>query len=154
MSIADLDSLFKHLREAKSLLAIGSDEEFVLAITLFKMVEDVDGKESVSSIVDRDKIVDSRGAVETLEERVNIDKPETDKPEVDSIDDRFKSLIDKRIRGTTMFWERFEKNIEFISFEDRVLTWKSSAVDGDRIFLRNRFGQVECTLERSMGSGI
>ncbi len=78
------------------------------------MVEDVDGKESVSSIVDRDKIVDSREAVETLEERVNIDKPE-----VDSIDDRFKSLIDKLYKYDPD-WERFEKNIEFISFEDRV----------------------------------
>ncbi len=100
-----LDSLFNHLREAKSLLAIGSDEEFVLAITLFKMVEDVDGKESVSSIVDRDKIVDSREAVETLEERVNIDKPE-----VDSIDDRFKSLIDK-LYNYDHDWERFLKKI-------------------------------------------
>ncbi len=99
------------------------------------MVEDVDGKESVSSIVDRDKIVDSREAVETLEERVNIDKPE-----VDSIDDRFKSLIDKLYNYDPRLGEVFEKNIEFISFEDRVLTWKSSAVDGDRIFLRNRFG--------------
>ncbi len=144
-----LDSLFKHLREAKSLLAIGSDEEFVLAITLFKMVEDVDGKESVSSIVDRDKIVDSRGAVETLEERVNIDKPE-----VDSIDDRFKSLIDKLYNYDPRLGEVFEKNIEFISFEDRVLTWKSSAVDGDRIFLRNRFGQVRMYLREVYGSGI
>ncbi len=50
--------------------------------------------------------------------------------------------------------EVFEKNIEFISFEDRVLTWKSSAVDGDRIFLRNRFGQVRMYLREVYGSGI
>jgi len=116
------DSFFKILADAKELLSIGSDGEFVLAITLFKMLD-------IKKIENKPKS--------------NIKKIEKIEPPKESEEDRkFKALIEKIYRFDKRLGEVFEKNIKFISFENGILTWESSAIKEERELLKHRFGQI------------
>ncbi len=66
-----------------------------------------------------------------------------DKPSRD-----FRALIDKIYNHNKKLGEVFEKNIRFVSFVDRVLTWESMANGDERELLKHKFGQLECMLER------
>jgi len=129
-----LDDFFKILAEAKELLSIGSDGEFVLAITLFKMMDSKKVKIKSNSNIDKEK----------EEKAPKLKKKEENR--------EFKSLIEKIYKFNSKLGEVFEKNIKFISFENGVLTWKSSAIGEERELLKHRFGQIRMYVSEVYGT--
>ncbi len=112
-----LDRFFRILSDAKSLLQINSNSEFVLLLTLLKLVEALklrtidDMINSISSEVVNSSV---RELIPTIEE---------------NIDTRFNSLINAISRRSSELGECFAKNITFVSFENSILSWQSLATN-------------------------
>jgi len=149
-----IDRFFRVLSDAKRLLSFGSNGEFVLSLTLFKMIEAM----NINSIDDmihklQNELQNSSSSIEqksVQSSSVNLDK-EVAKNIDNSIKNEPKATISTTSNETvssqtpnTMFdklkekiydrnfelGEIFSKNITFVSFEENTLTWEST-VDGD-----------------------
>jgi len=153
---------FKILEEAKRLLSMGSDGEFVLAITLFKMAESLK-RDTIEDGESRDILVESKNQMEdkNSEDIKEIEesfkepfKKESRKAKEDSDLLKFNALIKKLYNYNMELGEVFEKNIKFISFDGRVLVWESKAIGESREFLKNRFGQIRMYVREVYGEGI
>jgi DNA polymerase-3 subunit gamma/tau len=133
-----IDRFFRVLASSKSLLTIGSSGEFVLALTMFKMMNSLDG--------------------EIIEENINrvLVKKEKIKEEPKVIEEdvglaHFKTLIDKLYDRNYELGECFEKNIRYISFSNTLLIWESIASGDDRTLLRYSWGMIRMFVQESFG---
>ena len=155
LSYQQLSVFFKILEEAKRLLYMGSDGEFVLAITLFKMVESlkVDIKESRNK---KAILANPKPLKEEIKGQ-NIEKEREPIKEEDLEDSnslKFKALIQKLYNYNSNLGEIFEKHIKFISFDKKVLTWESKAIGDNREFLKHKFGQIRMYVREVYGEGV
>ena len=115
-----IDRFFRVLAEAKSLLALGGDGEFILTLTLFKMVE-------ATKIKDIDEMI---RALESELKGVIVEKKEiTPKTDYNLL---FKKLKEKLYDRDFDLGECFEKNISFNKYTDNTLSWNSTAEAQDR----------------------
>jgi DNA polymerase-3 subunit gamma/tau len=141
---------------------MGSDGEFVLAITLFKMAESLK-RDTIEDGESRDILVESKNQMEdkNSEDIKEIEesfkepfKKESRKAKEDSDLLKFNAQIKKLYNYNMELGEVFEKNIKFISFDGRVLVWESKAIGESREFLKNRFGQIRMYVREVYGEGI
>ena len=148
-----LDRFFRVLADAKELLHIGGDGEFVLLLTLHKMVEAL-------SLRDVDSLI-----LELEDELLNHSKPKIAKPSTSKSPpkskptqptkaepkDRFKELINRIKAQNEKLGVVFEESIEFESFEDKTLTWKSKATAQNRKILRDGWGLIRMFVKELFG---
>ncbi len=154
-----IDRFFRILAEGKSLLAIGSNGEFVLSLTLFKMIsslEKIDNniietfENKLSSTVSKSINIDK----ETIEEKNTfVKKIEKLKP-IDIGEEKFKKLIEKLYDRNYELGECFEKNIQYSSFSNDKLIWKSIADGEDRKLLKYQWGMVKMFAREIFGIDI
>ena len=164
-----IDRFFRILADAKGLLQIGSEGEFVLTLTLLKMMEAL-------SIRDIDETIDmlkkelegSKGLAITPSQATpttapaiqksieatpppNIEKPDTPKPKVDSSELKFNTLIEKLYDREYELGEIFKNSIRFQSYKDSELTWVSKAQGADREFLIKRWSIIRMFVQEVFG---
>ncbi|WP_281950346.1 DNA polymerase III subunit gamma/tau [Nitrosophilus kaiyonis] len=135
-----LDRFFRILNDAKNLLFINADEDFVLTITLFKMIEALKIKE-IDEIIDE---VESQK--EEIKELPSI-KPEikeikSEKKESIDYKQNFQKLIQKIYDRDYELGKCFEENVKFVSFENNILTWESAPKDECKKTLKNAYGII------------
>ena len=229
-----IERFFRVIAESKSLLALGSDGEFVLSLSLFKMMEALEIKDidtmirglerelkgvEVSEIMVTTPVPDVSAPAEVItitedeivatlptqkpqatreepveqeteeltptknseiqetikspkeEIKANTPIPETIKeenpiieepiqkevlqkptaPQIDPYQKTFDSLIKKIYDRNYDLGASFERNIEFESFMDNKLTWKSSAEEEDKKQLRIHWGMINMFVKELFG---
>ncbi len=135
-----LDRFFRVLAEAKELLHIGSDGEFVLSLALLKMVEAMELKEIDSLIENLEDELFGKSSPKNSTSAVATTPSQPTKPPIKTPKkDKFGLLIEKIYDRDYDLGEVFEKNIEFVSFEDNTLTWKSKATGSHKEALKNNW---------------
>ena len=154
-----IERFFRVLADSKSLLNMGADGQFVLSLTLFKMMEslqikDIDGmirtlEQELSGVQFSPKpiekvvkeIVEEKvpkvGAVEfePVQEQI-IEQPVIEEP-IDKGAKLFDALIVKMYDRNYELGECFKYSIKYLSFENNILTWESSATLEQKSLLKN-----------------
>ena len=120
-----IEKFFNSLAESKMLLHTGSDGEFVLSLTLFKMLSSIEVKEVKKEI--KEEVVEKKIDTPTFQAPPN--KPPTPK---EIKNENFKKLIEIIYDRNYKLGEIFEQNIEFQSYQNNKLTWLSSVEGEDK----------------------
>nr|WP_255494379.1 DNA polymerase III subunit gamma/tau [Sulfurovum sp. bin170] len=174
-----IERFFRVLADSKTLLSIGSDGEFVLLVTLFKMIEslqteDIDGmirttKKELSEVEITPPTEESRrGRPMCLpsEQKIkpiikSIEKvaititppiqPTEEKKPIDKGAKIFKSLVDKLYDRDYQLGECFKRYIAYDSFENNRLTWESTASGEAKTLLKNNWGLIRMFVQEIFG---
>ncbi|PAF53318.1 DNA polymerase III subunit gamma/tau [Helicobacter sp. 13S00482-2] len=156
-----VDRFLRILAESKYLLNINSDGSFVLLLLSLKMQEatklrDIDSmiKELESSVFsDKPKIQTNTPAINPIHTQASTPTPNsnTNTLPVENNNAIFGKLIAKIYDRSQQLGEIFEKNIEFISFEENVLNWKSSAQGEDKEILRQNYVHIKNIVQEIFG---
>ena len=176
-----IERFFRVLAESKSLLSLGSDGEFVLSLTLFKMMEALQIKDIDSMIRSLEKelsgvevkeepkielkkiepliIPSSPKVEEILAPKIEEQKVEVPKVEVPKIIEKpldegvafFESLIVKMYDRNYELGECFKHNIKYSSFSKKVLRWESSASNEQRTLLKNNWSLIRMFVQEIFG---
>jgi DNA polymerase-3 subunit gamma/tau len=136
-----IDRFFRILADGKSLLHIGSSGEFVLLLTLFKMIESID-KQDINLEVMKESSTQTR------------DKQVFQKPILDIGKEGFKKLIAKLHNRNPILGDCFERNIKYISYSNNLLTWESKAKGRDRDVLKYQWGNIRMFAQEIFGVDI
>ncbi|CAA6823638.1 MAG: DNA polymerase III subunits gamma and tau (EC [uncultured Sulfurovum sp.] len=174
-----IERFFRVLAESKGLLNMGSDGDFVLSLTLFKMMEalkiqDINGMirslEKELSGIEISPIVkpveakieeSSTGSVaepvkakiqqeKIIEETSHIEIPIEAKP-LDLGAKLFEELIVKMYDRNYELGECFKHAIHYSSFENKLLTWESSASAEQKILLKNNWMTIRTFVQELYG---
>jgi len=167
-----IERFFRVLAESKTLLNIGADGEFVLSLTLFKMMEslhiqDIDSiisslenelqgvkvpitaKTTPKPIKEEPKTVEK---IEPIEEEKEVIKP---KPKVEEPIDvgvkLFENLVAKLYDRNYELGQCFEANIAYNSFANNLLTWESTAMGESKTMLKNHWGVIRMFVQEVFG---
>ncbi len=169
-----IERFFRILAESKSLLNMGADGQFVLSLTLFKMMEalhikDIDGmirtleqelsgvKSSPAKIVKekkKSKVEEVAEEPESIQEQI-IEKPVTPEPTIEKPIDKgaklFEALIDKMYDRNYELGECFKYSIKYLSFDNNILTWESSATPEQKTLLKNNWMTIRTFVQEIFG---
>ena len=171
-----LERFYRILADAKPLLALGTDGDFVLSLTLFKLVEAMNIKEIDEMI---EALEEELGTVTVRETGTAKRVPENDRPESHAAAEpktvspadiqrpasetqrsrtpdntiRFKKLIEKIYDRNAELGRAFEESIEFVDFSDGTLSWASHAEGANKELLKNHFGIVRHFVQEIFGVG-
>lgn len=172
-----IDRFFRILSDSKSLFAINADGSFVLSLIFFKMVEALRIKEidamieslqkeiprhDLDSIDFEPKPIVQDTPVPTPEaplEQNTIQTPTPEptpepKPEPKKIDpsiEMFKQLILNIKDRNSELGVCFEQSVEFISYENEVLTWESCANEECKKSLKHGFVAIKQLVREEFG---
>ena len=170
-----LERFYRILADAKPLLALGTDGDFVLSLTLFKLLEAMHVKEidemiemleeelgTVGSVIRESGMGnrESTGVAEASGPAAAAKPAEPTEPVAPaprrSVPDerlRFRKLVEKLYDRNAELGRAFEESIEFIGFENGVLSWTSHAEGKNRELLKNHFGVVRHFVQEVFGVG-
>ena len=168
-----LDRFFRILADARSLLHIGSDGEFVISLTLFKMLEALNIREIDETIAILQKELSSKGSPAVVTTPATVERasssagkadmkasgPEAASEDGASITQRggdtgelkFKTLIAKLYDRDYDLGSCFEKNIRFKSYEGSTLSWISSAEGEERKMLITHWSLIRTFVQEIYG---
>jgi len=108
-----LQRFFNIINDSKELIKLNSDNEFVLSLMFFRMIEATKPY----------KIDD---LIKNLEEQINPSSYEAKIiKSTPSGEELFEKLTNKLLERDLELGECFKNSIRFISFEDKILTWES-----------------------------
>jgi DNA polymerase-3 subunit gamma/tau len=151
-----LDRFFRILSDSKSLFAINADGSFVLSLIFFKMIEALRIKEvdqmieSLQKEIQRPELATPKiePVISTPEkEPINEIVQEVEKvPTVETTtpsNAMFTELIAKIKDRDYKLGESFESSINFISYEDDILTWESCADEDGKKALKHGWGAIQ-----------
>ncbi len=191
-----IERFFRILAESKSLLNMGADGQFVLSLTLFKMMEalhikDIDGmirtleqelsgvKSSPKEVVQKEvptkveeiepikhlaklgidgfslalfgtKVSDSKEFSKKSIQEPIVEEPIMEKP-LDKGGQLFEALIDKMYDRNYELGECFKYSIKYLSFENHLLTWESSATSEQKTLLKNNWMTIRTFVQEIFG---
>ena len=155
-----VERFFRILSESKILLNIGSDGEFVLTLTLFKMMEslqiqDIDGMiRTLEKELTGVEITPSRGKEKSLAtptqhiaetevaEEVIEEPLETIVKPLDVGAKNFEILLTKLYDRNYELGECFKNAISYNAFVDNTLIWESIANEEEKTMLRNNWSLI------------
>ena len=168
-----MDRFFRILADAKGLLQIGSEGEFVLTLTLLKMMEalsirdidetidmlkkELEGDKGIAVSSPQPKTatpaVESKqqeresNPVKTVEKTVTqTSSSQSTNPEL-----KFRTLIEKLYDREYELGEIFKNCITFRSYENHELTWVSKAEGDERSFLIKRWSIIRMFVQEIFG---
>ena len=173
-----IERFFRILAESKSLLNMGADGQFVLSLTLFKMMEalqikNIDGmirtleqelsgvqispepvvkveKEVIQEAPKVEEVVPESISEPIVEEPVVVQEPIIEKP-LDKGAKLFEELIVKMYDRNYELGECFKYSIEYLSFENNLLTWESSATAEQKTLLKNNWMTIRTFVQELFG---
>ncbi len=158
-----LDRFFRILSDSKSMFAINADGSFVLSLIFFKMVEALRIKEIDQMIESMQKEIE-RPEITTIKvqtatpEKATVVLNETEKegvqemtsvaePVVSKIEDvgleLFEKLNAKIADRNFELGECFSKSVEYISYENDILTWESCADEDCKKSLKHGYSVIK-----------
>ena len=157
-----IERFFRVLAESKTLLNIGSDGEFVLTLTLFKMMEslqiqeidamirslekELSGIETIVSPLKQEAHSQKAPSMVDAPLPIIIEEPVEEPVKIENrIDPRvkdFESLRAKIYDRNYELGECFMGSIKYISFVDNILTWESTANEEEKKMLRNNWSLI------------
>jgi len=169
-----IERFFRVIADSKSLLALGSDGEFVLTLALFKMIEALEVKDIDAMIKSLEKELQGVEVTQSLvstptqqskpkDKTIFITKNEILQPIIEANIDNtesikepkhtnlFEKLISKIYDRDFDLGECFKNNIEFESFENSTLTWNSSANNEDKNILKIHWGIINMFVKETFG---
>lgn len=157
-----IDRFFRILTQAKELLFLGSEDEFVLTLCVFKMLEalqiekiDVAIKNLEKGLIENlPKQILSPSSVEspkiqtTQSQSVAMDSttqslPSAKQEETSKASTLFSILSQKIYERNYELGEIFAKEIRFVSFVEDTLTWESFASGSNRERLKNSYSIIK-----------
>ncbi|WP_456389684.1 DNA polymerase III subunit gamma/tau [Hydrogenimonas sp.] len=161
-----LERFYRILAEAKPLLALNTDGDFVLSLTIFKMVEALNIKqidEMIETLEAELRVENGEWKMERTApvpastpaaeaKQARVPAPDTRHPTPDN-EIRFKKLIEKLYDRNAELGRAFEESIEFVGFKDGTLSWASHAKGNNRELLKNHFGIVRHFVQDIFGVG-
>ena len=174
------DRFFRILSEAKYLLALNSDDGFVLILTLLKLIEATNLK-SIDEIIEQIEKIPTKPEIKSdinTELKSEIKKESNHKEEVILEDskiensnfeeisyipfeeetsknsDKYQLLIEKVYDRDPILGECFEKNFIFAGFSNNILNIISYAKDEERQLLFKYFGLIKTFAQDIFGSNI
>ena len=149
LSTLIIDRFFRILADGKRLLSIGSSGEFVISLSLFKMIEAMNIHSIDDMIQKLQNELSTSAQIETKQEEPKTTKDnkkeqqtkskKEDNQENQNIEikdnrndakSKFDKLITKIYDRNYELGEIFKNNISFISFQNETLTWEST-VEGE-----------------------
>ena len=171
-----IERFFRVLAESKGLLSMGSDGDFVLSLTLFKMMEalqikDIDGMirtlekelsgieitaQPVEAPIIKEPIVKPLVEIENFEKisepiiKIPIKEPVIQKP-LDAGAKLFEELIAKMYDRNYELGECFKHAIHYSFFENNLLTWESSASIEQKTLLKNNWMTIRTFVQELYG---
>jgi len=168
-----IDRFFRILADAKSLLSIGSSEEFVLSLTLFKMIEAVnilDIDDMIHNLQGELKSVNLNTKSTTVSSKAhkdeikNISQDENIKKEIVESNEtkvkadnngngelKFKALVEKIYDRNYDLGEVFDNCVKYVSFENGKLVWESSVNDEEKKVLVKGWSVIKLFVQDIFG---
>jgi len=152
-----IDRFFRAISQSKKLFDIGGDGEFILSLTLFKMIEAMSIKDIDSMIKSLEKELHGVVPIETKElEPIIKPIPKIEpivkkEPIIDMGAINFKKLTNKIFDRNYELGKSFEENISFKEFKDNQLIWDSSAVGNDKKLLITNWGIIKTFVQDIFG---
>ncbi len=152
-----LERFFRIAMDAKELLFVGADSNFVLTLTMLKMIEAMEIEDIESLIAKYESDIDLSSVPQKpkkenapVSESVTTVKVE---PEVVAVAPKTKweKLIEALYNRSYDIGFIFEKSISFISYEDGVLTWISSAQGEQKELLIKYYAQIKHIVQEIYG---
>ncbi|MGM0532896.1 MAG: DNA polymerase III subunit gamma/tau [Campylobacterota bacterium] len=123
-----IERFFRVISEGKQLLHLGSDEEFVLSLSLFKMIEAVSIKDIDEMIAELESSIttgqNSRPAVSTPQNDTPEEKSE---PAPKAAAHPFEKLKQSIYDRDYELGRCFEESIEYVSHDEDEIRWVSNA---------------------------
>jgi len=158
-----LDRFFRILSDSKYLFSINADGSFVLSLIFFKMVEALRIKEvdemieSLQKEIQRPSSVSTNIKIQTATPEMvqeptqskNVEQTQTHMPNPHAT--MFDKLIVKIKDRNYELGECFTKNIEFVSYENDILTWESCADEECKKALRHGFAVIKQLVREIFG---
>ncbi|WP_201354070.1 DNA polymerase III subunit gamma/tau [Hydrogenimonas urashimensis] len=171
-----LERFYHILAEAKPLLALGTDGDFVLSLTLFKLVEAMNIKQidemlemleeelagmkpatgGIEQVAVNRETKSARSPKPSAKNQPSDQHPSlTNRPSGLQPDNalRFKKLVEKLYDRNAELGKAFEESIEFVDFKEGVLSWASHAEGKNRELLKTHFGIVRHIVQDVFGVG-
>jgi len=147
-----IERFFRALSQSKRLFDMGGDGEFILSLTLFKMMEAMKIK-TIDSLIKslENELIGSSSQTnmsQTPQQEVQV-KPQPVPMDTGAL--HFKKLIEKIYDRNYTLGEIFEKNIEYVSYDNTTLTWNSSAHDEDKKVLISQWGLIKTFVQEIFG---
>ncbi|MDQ7046314.1 MAG: DNA polymerase III subunit gamma/tau [Sulfurovum sp.] len=157
-----IERFFRVIADSKSLLALGSDGEFVLSLSLFKMMESLEIKDIDSMIRGLEQELKGVEVSKIREEKENTVEPKVEaivEPTItktplvktNSHQKTFDILIKKLYDRNYDLGVCFEHNITFENFEDNKLTWGSTVEGDDKKTLVTHWGLINMFVKDTFG---
>ena len=173
------DRFFRILSEAKYLLALNSDDGFVLILTLLKLIEATNLK-SIDEIIEQIEKIPTKPEIKNeinIEAKAEIKKESKNQEtiledniienssfddvsyvpfeeETNKDSDKYQILIEKVYDRDPILGECFERNFIFDGFSNNILNIISYAKDEDRQLLFKYFGLIKSFAQDIFGSNI
>ena len=130
LPLITLQRFFNIINDSKELIKMNSDNEFVLSLMFFRMVE----------ATKPHKIDD---LIKNLEQKIDINAYKSQNVTVTPKgDELFKTFTKKLIERDTELGACFQNSIKFISFSNGVLTWESCPSEECRELFKRFFSPV------------
>jgi len=131
LPLITLQRFFNIINDSKELIKMNSDNEFVLSLMFFRMVE----------ATKPHKIDD---LIKNLEQKIDINsyKPKDNIDILPKGEELFKTLTKKLIQRDTELGVCFQNSIKFISFENGIITWESCPSEECRELFKRFFSPV------------
>ena len=158
-----LDRFFRILSDSKYLFSINADGSFVLSMIFFKMIEalrirEIDQMiESLQNEVARPEITTPSPSQSIKIQTATPEIPkQTSTTQVPTTQENpslktFQSLIAKIADRNHELGECFTKNIEFISYEDKTLSWESCADEKCKKLLKHGYAVIKQLVREVFG---
>ena len=114
LPLITLQRFFNIINDSKELIKLNSDNEFVLSLMFFRMIE----------ATKPHKIDD---LIKSMENKIDINAYKPQKSTVNSTapEKLFETLTQKIIEKDIELGECFKNSIKFISYKDNIITWES-----------------------------
>jgi DNA polymerase-3 subunit gamma/tau len=137
-SLVTIERFFKIVADTKELIKVNVDTEFVLSLMLFKMVEATKPHKIDELIKEFEKGVGVNNSVkiDSINSNVNLSTKPANNPK-DLFEKLKKELYDRDIEIYKCF-----SDVNFISYENNVLTWESCVDDNCKKILRKYWNSV------------
>jgi len=133
-SLVTIERFFKIVADIKELIKINVDNEFVLTLMIFKMVEATKPHKIDELIAEFEKNINTTN-------KVDLPKQEIIHPVIEKPTTLFEKLKKEILDRDEEIYKCFE-DVKFISFENNTLRWESCVDESCKKLLRKYWGSV------------
>ena len=147
-----IERFFKIASEAKELLHIGADGQFVITLAVLKMLE-AQEIEDIDTLIASYETGAARQKKEPQQDIKKIEISHADEGKTLQKQDSWGLFVKALYDRSYDLGAVFSENVTFLSFEESVLTWQSKAKDDDRAVLLRYYAAIKQIAQEIYGIG-